>query len=31
MILMDTTVLLWLLLYDSRLGNQTRQVIYTDS
>jgi PIN domain nuclease of toxin-antitoxin system len=29
MILLDTHVLLWLLLDDSRLGDQTRQVIYT--
>ena len=29
MILLDTHVLLWLLLDDSRLGRQTRQIIYT--
>ena len=29
MILLDTHVLLWLLLDDSRLGDQTRQVIYS--
>lgn len=29
MTLLDTHVLLWLLLDDSRLGNQARQVIYT--
>ena len=29
MILLDTHVLLWLLLDDSRLGGQTRQIIYT--
>ena len=29
MILLDTHVLLWLLLDDSRLGDQSRQVIYT--
>lgn len=29
MILLDTHVLLWILLDDPKLGNQTRQVIYT--